>query len=277
MKNIKFVASLIVISMLCFLQPTLAQVAEEVEVEVKQDSSKVEIVVEKNKDDDDWESDWADDDDDDDSWDTRKRSSGERVRFGMLDIGFSGYLFDDGFELPTELDELDLLYGGSVNFNWHIFRHRLPIIKRTAFLEYGLGISWMGYKFANDFKIVEGATQFETEAIDDDLRKNKLRTTFLEVPLMLTITPGRNNDVFISGGVYGGVLIGARQKIKDSSGDVQKIKDDFNLNKIRYGVEGRIGLGPISFYAQYSLQELFREDQGPALTPINIGLSVIGF
>ncbi|MEM9887388.1 MAG: outer membrane beta-barrel protein [Bacteroidota bacterium] len=270
MKNIKLISVLSTLAALFFAMPAFSQ------VEVEQDTSKVEITVDKDTEDeeDDWDSDWGDDDDD---WDINIRSSGNRLRFGMLDIGLSTYLHDGGFEIPAELDEFDLLYGGSINFNWHIFRHRLPIVKSTAFFEYGIGISWMGYKFSNDFKIVEDATEFTTLPIEGDLRKNKLRTTFLEVPLLLTLTPGRGDDFFVSGGIYGGVLIASRQKIKDSSGDVEKTRDDFNLNKVRYGLEGRIGLGPISFYAQYSLQDLFRENQGPQLRPINIGLSVVGF
>lgn len=275
MKNLKFVSFILLVVAFFVSSTATAQTTNE---EMEKDTSKTQIII-KNQDDDDdddddWESDWGDDDDDDDDWGRRKSG---KLRFSMLDIGLSSYLFDGSFELPKELDELDLLYGGSVNVNWHMFRHRLPIIKNTAFLEYGITASWSHYKFANDFEIVPNSEEFTTVPSDVELKKNKLKTTFLEVPLMLTITPGRNDNYFISGGVYGGVLVGAKQKIKSADGDVNKIKDDFNLNKFRYGIEGRIGLGPVSFYAQYSLVDLFREDQGPQLTPINIGLTVLGF
>ncbi|MEM6697067.1 MAG: outer membrane beta-barrel protein [Bacteroidota bacterium] len=277
MKKLKFVSFIALVIALFFANTATGQTTD---TEMGKDTSKTQIII-KNQDDDDddwgsdddWESDW-DDDDDDDDWGRRKSG---KLRFSMLDIGLSSYLFDGSFELPQELDELDLLYGGSLNINWHVFRQRLPIIKNTAFLEYGISFSWMQYKFANDFEIVPNSEELLTVPTDTELRRNKLKTTFIEVPLMLTITPGRNDNYFISGGVYGGVLVGSKQKIKSEDGDVNKIKDDFNLNKFRYGVEGRIGLGPVSFYAQYSLVDLFREDQGPQLTPINIGLTVLGF
>ncbi|MEM1328462.1 MAG: outer membrane beta-barrel protein [Bacteroidota bacterium] len=264
---------------------------EPIEVEIKtgKDTLQAKILIKDGDDDDDDnddddDSDW---DDDDDDWNIEwgnsnggseiKTSNGGRVRVTMLDIGLSGYLFDGGFSIPSDQDELDLLYGGSLNINFHLFRHRTPLVRNTLYFEYGLGFSWMQYKFANDFLILEDTDKFEFEPIEDDLEKNKLKTTFINVPLMLTLTPGKNNNYFISGGVYGGVLVGSKQKIETTDGDVSKFNDDFNLNKIRYGIEGRVGLGPVSFYAQYSLQDLFQEGRGPELTPINFGITVLGF
>lgn len=308
-KEIKISALLLLLVGLFFSHPTFGQTTEdegiEIEVKTPKDTTKVKISVEstaddkkkKDSDDDDddddndWDEEWEDDDDDDDDdgkidwdidWNNKddnavKTSNGGTIRFTMLDIGLSGYLFDDGFSLPADLDDYELLYGGSLNINLHLFRHRMPIIKNTAFLEYGLSFSWMQYKFANDFIFLEDKDFVTVEPIDDDLRKNKLKTTFIEVPLMLTITPGKDDSYFISGGMYAGVLVGSKQKIKSSDGDVTKIRDDFNLNKIRYGIEGRLGLGPVSFFAQYSLVDLFEDNQGPELTPINFGITVLGF
>ena len=203
-----------------------------------------------------------------------------RIRFSMLDIGVSTYLYDGGFGLPSEpeiLENFEQLYGGSININWHLFRHRMPIVKRKLGIEYGLTLSWNDYKFDNDFEILQDRPTFETIPIEKDIKKNKLKTTFIEVPLMLTWTPGKRQSYYISGGVYGGLLVGAKQKIKFEDDSKRKIRDDFNLNKVRYGLEGRVGLGPIAFYVQYSLQDLFQEGTGPVLTPINIGVTVLGF
>jgi hypothetical protein len=230
-------------------------------------------------------------DDDDDGTDITitigkdKHNHDSNVRFSMLDIGLSTYLYDGSFDLPSELEDFEQLYGGSLNINWHLFRHRLPIAKRKFGIEYGLTLAWNSYKFDNDFEILENTENFQTIPVDKDVKKNKLKTTFLEVPVMLTWVPGKRESYFISAGVYGGVMIGSKQKIKFEDGDKRKIRDDFNLNKVRYGLEARVGLGPIAFYAQYSLQDLFQDGTGPVsangtslnLTPLNIGVTVLGF
>lgn len=237
-----------------------------------------EVEVDKEDDDEDeWEFDWDDEDWDDDDNNGRNRFFySSDLRVGMLDIGVSGYLFDDNFNLPQELDELDLLYGRSININWHLIRNRLYFIKRNVSLEYGLSVSWMHYRFADDFLIDEDASTFETIPLEGDFKKNNLRTTFIQVPLMLTISDGRSN-FFISGGGFAGLMIGSRQKLKTDGRDKTRIKDDFNLNSFRYGLEGRIGIGPVSLYAQYSLVPLFQDDRGPELMPINIGITLLNF
>ena len=198
-------------------------------------------------------------------------------RVGLLDIGFSTYIHDGSLNLPAELDDFDQTYGGSLNLNLHAIRHRLPIIKDVVGLEYGLSIAWKQYKFSNDFRILEDTIPFTVEDDGTQYKKNKLKTTFLEIPVMLTITPGRKSNFYISGGMYGGVLLGAKQKLKDNDGNKIKIKDDFNLNKFRYGMVGRIGFGPFAVYAQLALNDLFKEGQGPKLTPFNVGISILDF
>jgi len=202
---------------------------------------------------------------------------GTDIRLGMFDIGFSSYLNDNSINLSSELDQFELLYGGSINLNFHLIRHRVPIIKSHASIEYGLSFSWMNYKFANDFRIVPDQLTFTTESDGTVYSKNKLKTTFVEVPILFTLTPGKRKSFYLSGGVYGGILLNSKQKLKAEDGDKAKIKDDFNLNKFRYGFVGRIGLGPLAFYAQYSLTDLFKEGQGPDLQPINIGVTLLNF
>ena len=202
---------------------------------------------------------------------------GTDIRLGLFDIGFSTYLENNSINLSKELDEFELLYNGSLNFNFHLIRHRIPIIKDHASIEYGLSFSWMSYKFANDFRIVPDKLEFTTENDGTVYKKNKLKTTFVEVPILFTLTPGKRKSFYLSGGVYGGILITSKQKLKAVDGAKSKIKDDFNLNKFRYGFVGRIGVGPLAFYAQYSLTDLFKEGQGPVLQPFNIGVTVLNF
>lgn len=204
-----------------------------------------------------------------DSWDD--------FRVGLLDVGFATYIYNGSLNLPAELDEFDQTFGGSLNFNLHVVRHRVPVIKDDLRLEYGLTVSWMSYGFSNDFQFLENTIPLESVDDGTSYKKNKLKTTFLEVPLMLTLIPGKNKNFNLSAGVFGGILLGSKQKIKTDEGDKIKIRDDFNLNKFRYGVVGRVGFGPIALYAEYSLTNLFKDGQGPELTPFNIGLTLLNY
>lgn len=194
-----------------------------------------------------------------------------------LGFGVSTYLHNDRFDLPQELNNYEQLYGGSNNINLHFFRHRLMAFRKSFGLEYGLGISWMQYKFSNNFELSEGQDELIFTPLEGEFRKNKLKTTFLEVPVLLTLAPFRKKSYFLSGGVYGSLLISSKQKLKTENGSVTKNRDDFNLNQFRWGLEGRIGLGPIGFYVQYSLVELFDDNLQAELFPINIGITLWNF
>ena len=278
MKNSKNVFMLRLLALLLLLNTTNVVFAQVEETE--ETTPNTEETTPAPADDDDLadDSDFEDDDDDFEiNIGNNNRNKSSHVRFSMIDIGISSFLYDGGFNTPEAYPDFDLLYGGSININWHIFRHRLPLQKRKLGLEYGLTLAWNDYKFSNDFIIDEDADDFITTPTEEDLKKNKLKTTFLEVPLMLTWTPGKRQSYFISAGAYAGVLIGSKQKIKTEGGSKSKFHDDFNLNKFRYGLEARLGLGAITFYAQYSLQELFESGQGPEIYPLNIGISLLGF
>lgn len=202
------------------------------------------------------------------------------LRLGtMFSLGVSTYLYNDGFELPSELDYLDQELGKSTHFKWDLLRHRLGKRSSHVSLEYGMALSYMAYAFTNSTRLVPGEPQLTYVTDNVSYKKNKFKTTYLEVPLMVSIltNPERSNRGFnLAAGGYAGILLKAKQKFKGPDGK-EKVKDDFNLNKFRYGLQGMIGIGHVNLYAQYSLTDLFKDNQGPELTPINIGIVLAGF
>lgn len=255
----------------------------EVEVEVEEGTEpkeiefangKVKIIIEGEDDEVGVDVEVEDDEDEDDG---KRKRSGIITRSGMLDFGINSYLFDNSLNLPNELDNFEQRYWGSTNVNLHLLRYRLPLIKGHIYIENGVGFAWNQYRFENNFEFEKGAPEFTPIPLEGDFRKNKLRTTAVEMPLMLTIVPGNKQSNYISAGFYGGLVLGARQKIVDADRNKTIIRDDLNLNKAYYGLEARIGLGPVSFYGKYSLVDLFKEGEGPELTPISIGISLVDF
>ncbi|MGB0930032.1 MAG: outer membrane beta-barrel protein [Chitinophagales bacterium] len=203
-----------------------------------------------------------------------------KTRWFMLDFGFNTYLSDGSFNLPNELNDFDLDYARSVNVNMHIFRQRIGLINNNFNFMYGLELAWNNYHFENDITLLHNVDEVTVVESGVDFKKNKLATTFLQVPVLFNIEtnprkPGKSFRISVGG--YGGLLLGARTKQKSSENGKVKIKDDFNLNKFRYGVIGQVGVGCINFYVDYALNDLFKDNTGPELRPISIGFTLVPF
>ncbi len=219
-------------------------------------------------------------DDDDDDKDGDRNNDKIKTRWFMLDLGFNTYLADGSFNLPSELNDFDLNLGKSINVNLHLFRQRIGLIGNNLNFMYGLELAYNNYHFENDITLLHNVDEVTIIENNIDFKKNKLATTFLQMPVLFNIetNPRKPGKSFrISAGGYGGLLLGARTKQKSSENGKVKIKDDFNLNKFRYGVIGQVGVGCVNFYVDYALNDLFKENLGPELRPISIGFTLVPF
>jgi len=202
------------------------------------------------------------------------------IRLGtMFAIGVSTYGHNGSLELPAELDYLSQEIGKSTHVKWDVVRHRIGGREKSVSFEYGLALSYHNYAFTNSTRLVPGQPELTFVTDDVNYKKNKFKSTFLEIPLSISILGDKERDYRgfnLSLGGYAGILLKSKQKFKGPEGK-EKVKDDFNLNKFRYGFQGMIGYGHVNLYMQYSLVDLFKENQGPKLTPINIGIVLAGF
>lgn len=253
---------------------TEVEVEKEVEERILQDENGV-------VEDDEIEIRIGDDHDHDHDHDGKKKKK-NKFRVGMLDYGISTYLVDGSLN-HDDLEGFALNHGKSNNFNLHIFRHRVHLLGDVLFFEYGLSTNWRRYSLKNDVIIDKEAVGLSngpkimtwTESATDN-KKNKLRSTYLEIPVMLTISP-KDSKFFISAGMFGGMRIGGSQKIKNKDEGKTVVKGDYEMRDFNTGVVGRIGFGPVDFYCQYTFDTLFNDDVNPELTPISFGISVLGF
>ncbi len=220
------------------------------------------------------DSDWEEGDDEDEEYCEKDKE--DRFRVLLLDYGISTYMYDGSLNMPQQLDDFSLKYGGSFTLNLHLFRHRLRFGSSPVALDYGTSINWRRYKFQNDFRMVPGSqtVEFETDGVDYDV--NKLRATYLEVPVMFTVNP-LGSKFTMSAGAFGAMKIGSSQKLKSSDNGTEKIKDDFNLRQFNYGLVGRLGFGPLEFFAQYSIDPMFNDGLNPELNQLTFGIALLSF
>ncbi|MGB1207230.1 MAG: porin family protein [Chitinophagales bacterium] len=285
MKNSIFLSLLIVLLINISVIDALAQ---EVESSQKGDTTTISIgevditIMDNSGDDDDQiEINISDNDDDDDDYDDDDSFNRIKTRWLMLDIGINSFIQDGKFGVSGDESILEINAGKSFDFNLYVFKQRIGIIQNHMNLVYGLGFDFSNYGFAQNVMLEKNTNPLAVTTLSDevDLKKNKLHTIFLNVPLMINFETNKNKSKSFraSAGVYAGVLLGGKTKQKNNEGDITKVKDDFNINRFRYGLTGQIGVGPINFFANYSLTPMFNDGLGDNLQPLTVGLSVIPF
>lgn len=212
-----------------------------------------------------------------------KQLKNVKTRWGMLDLGFSSYVLGDNYENEAGIEYFDQDVWRSKNVNLHIVKQRLNLVKHHVNLIYGLSLENHQYAFSNPMFIQEKQPDvtFNYDA-DVDFIKNKLKVTYGVIPMMFNFetNPRKKGKSFrINAGAYGGMRLWSNTKLKTSNKDKTKVKDDFNLNKFRYGLTGGFGYGAFNFYATYALNDLFDEsqDSGYKVTPFSVGISVVPF
>ncbi|MGK0390963.1 MAG: hypothetical protein ACI94Y_003723 [Maribacter sp.] len=207
-----------------------------------------------------------------------------RTRWLMLDYGMSTYLYEGSMNLPASLDPVEQTLLGSNNWAFHVVKQRVSLQKKNRVnLIYGLTLDFNKYKFNNDYTLL--SEQNEVTFMDNpgvDFKKNSLHTTHLIAPFMLgfRLRPKRGTRSFnLKVGGYGGFLLASKTKQKVGGEKKITIRDDFNLNRTRFGLRAEAGYGLMNFYVNYNLSPLFKEsEQGDFdLQAISFGFSIIPF
>jgi Outer membrane protein beta-barrel domain len=131
------------------------------------------------------------------------------------------------------------------------------------------------------------SVHFKDVSDTSHFKKYKLVTAFLEVPVELRYRFNPNNDkksVKLAVGAKVGTLLNAHTKgvnLQNSSGQTlndytMKESSKRFFSKQRLSLMGRIGYGPYSLFASYSVTPVFKEGLGPTVRPLTIGLTLSG-
>lgn len=231
----------------------------------------------------------TDNNNNEDWWNDDKRNKRDNRHFkghwDAFQIGINSYLSPDKTtSLPASMDFMSLNTNKSINININMLQQSFGLIGRSLGLVSGLGLEFTNYVFDGNNSIMKDASGVIVADVKSfKLDKSKLTTSYLTVPLILEFQfPGerRSNRLYINGGVVGGLKLGSHTKIKyKENGDKQdeKDKNDFNLNSLRYGFTGRIGIKHLSIYGTYYPVALFEKNKGPELYPFMVGFSFDGF
>lgn len=195
-------------------------------------------------------------------------------------FGVNGYLTSDNkTSLPSGINFLDLNYSKSLNFILNIAEKDIHLYKNYINLVTGLGFECNSYEFKNNISLDPNSNTVSA-SVDSliDYKKNKLKTTSINIPLLLEFNTNNNSDKsfhFAAGMIFGYKLSSKTKQTYDwEKREIKvKVKDDFNLAPFRSALTFRAGYDNVTLFANYSLTSLFESKKGPSLYPFSIGLS----
>jgi hypothetical protein len=244
----------------------------------------IEEEVDLSKENEDYDDDYHTDDSNSFVINIGSSDSNNSFRIGMVDLGFSSYLSDGQLDLPSELGFLDQRLWRSINVGIHLVNYKVDFNPNSTKNRVGIssGIKWniVHYSMEQDYNLLRNQPDF-VSALDFDvpsLKKNRLKANHLQIPLLLEYnsnSKSSKNSISLAVGYVHQFLLQSNFKYKTDDGEKVKTKGEFNLRKSMGFAEARLGIGPINFYVQYGLADLFQVDAGPELTPINFGINII--
>ncbi len=196
-----------------------------------------------------------------------------------IDLGVNTLAGEDyDFDLDDEWSALEpnLARSRYIAFNFAQLKGR--VIGDYVGFTTGMSVQFYNFKYGGDreFSFV-GDSLFTMPTGDKNVTKNKLRVSYLAVPLLLEINTSskQSRSFHLSAGVVGKLKLGNMYKQKyDLDGNFNKVsvKGDLGLNTWGLDAMARVGYGWFTLYGQASLLPLFDHDNAPDLYPVSVGI-----
>ena len=211
-----------------------------------------------------------------------KKIEDQRVNhFTGIGLGVNGLLSENhDFNLQKEADFMEIEYQKSFSLSLYFYEHYFAVIEEKLGLTFALGFEFNNYSLDRNISLF--STQDTIMGIADnsfEIDKNRLKSTVINLPLVLETNLGRSGEksVYLAAGGMISYRLGAKTKqIRIQNGEEFKLKNrtDFNMNPFLFSAVGRIGYRNFSLFANISLTSLYDTDDGPEIFPITIGVNI---
>ena len=190
--------------------------------------------------------------------------------------------------LQSNPSEMEIGTLGSRTFNlYYLYNIELPFAAGRFELMPGFGVGLDRYRFEDDITLSAAGDNVDIVELEDlDVTKSMLISNYFDVPVEVRFYANPNDkkrSFKVGVGFKAGIRFSSHTKVKYEEGDnnvILKEKNIFGLNRFRYGVTGRIGIGGFNIFYYQGLSELFESGEGPldsTATNITVGLSFVGF
>jgi hypothetical protein len=218
----------------------------------------------------------------------KKGKSGEKKKekfshnWAGFDLGMNAFMHNNSINMPDKFDYLELNRGRSWNFGINFLERDVNIHKEYVNLVTGMGLEFANFNLKNNYNLIDNNGLVAVFDSTRNLHKNKLRTSYLNVPLLLEFNTNskKSKSFHISTGVIGGIRLGSSLKqVEILNGRRYKntFKDDFSLQDFKLMATFRVGYGNFNAFVNYGLFDLFRPGKGPDVIPVTVGVTLAQF
>ncbi|UHG90517.1 outer membrane beta-barrel protein [Spirosoma oryzicola] len=156
------------------------------------------------------------------------------------------------------------------------WQKRIPLITNGSTklrLVTGPEIAWNNFMFEGRNTLTEQNNQLIVEAANVDLRKSKLVTTQLNLPVLLNLR--FRSGFTVGAGAYVGMRLDSYTKVKPEGQSAVRTHGSFNLNPVRWGLTSEIGYrGSAKLFFRYEPNSPFRTGEGPDASVWAVGLKL---
>lgn len=215
----------------------------------------------------------------------KKKTARFKGHWAGFELGLNNWLDANGQLAGSDpaLRYMDLNTGKSWEFDLNFMQFSLPFGKSLGMVT-GMGLKWNNYHFDGNNNIMKDPVSGEIipryPPAGISYSKTKLNTTYLTIPLLFEVQFGPKKKGFFGIGVIGDLKLCSNTKLKYYEGgskQKERAKSDFNLSPLRYHLTARLGYRFVKVFANYSMMPMFKQNLGPELYPITIGLTLINF
>lgn len=203
--------------------------------------------------------------------------------FQGFEIGFTGvsYTKDFNTSLPEDTKYFDPIVENSINWSVNPFELDVRIVNEYVKFSTGLGYNVKNFTLANNYRLYRDPNTGVVTGEQDPnhfLKRNRFRTAYITVPGMIHFNTNVDpkKSFRIGAGAVLGVKIFEAYRLKynyNGSNVREKYNSGFNANPYLVDLRGVIGYGTTNIYATYSLNGLFKDDQGPEVYPFTVGIA----
>lgn len=166
-------------------------------------------------------------------------------------------------------------------WNLNLLEHKFKIVKEYFGLTTGFGFNFTQVGIRGNKVLeksdIEGLYIANVDTVIN-YQKNKLRATYITVPVLLEFNTNKNNNkgFYLATGIVGGYRIGASYKrVYEVDGDKRKSKQKggYNLNPFKLDLTARLGYGDFGAFVTYGLTPLL-ENGSNSLHSLSAGITL---
>lgn len=208
-------------------------------------------------------------------------------RWAGLNVGFNS--FGERNDLPEsdDIDLFDINPFRSKVWNLNILEYSLSIVDRHLLLTTGLGFEFRNYRFNNSVDFIYDQDDKIDLVVNKDVEydKNKLKMSFVQVPLLLEINTSKRakKGLYFAFGVVGGYRMTTslnQEFVENGLKTERKIRNSFNYNPFQANGTIRIGINKFTLISSFDLLPMFKDNSskvGETLVPVSLGIQLVGF